>query len=62
MRDHYKTIAFDNGRMMLLDDSFVADLTTETNQFNAYRQAELQDLQFNSSFLFYQIHEDNLKV
>ena len=47
--------------MILLDDELVADLTSEEDQFNLYKEIELQNLQKRSILLAYQIIDDQLE-
>ena len=54
--DHFKTITFDYGQTILLDDGLVVNLTPEDRgPFNIYREIELQNLHEKSRLLVFQI-------
>lgn len=60
--DHYKTVGFDNGHTILLDDELVVDLSNNNNnQFNYFKEIELQDLQYNSIMVLFQMDDDRIE-
>lgn len=56
-KDHFKTVAFDSGHKILLDDAIVADLSNN-EKLNIFKESELQDLQTNIKMIVYQIKDD----
>lgn len=56
--DHFKTVAFDFGHKILLDDAIVADLTSENEDINIFKEFELEELQENILMLVYQINQE----
>ena len=62
IHDHFKTIAFDHGQIVLLDDDLVVNLASEENDtFNIYREIEFQNLHERSRLLAFQIVENQIE-
>lgn len=61
--DHYKSVAFDNDNIILLDDELVANLSSNditNNNFNIFKEIELQDLHNNLILLIFQVVDNQI--
>lgn len=59
--DHFKTVVFENDSIILLDGELVANLSSTDEQFNIFKEMEIQDLHNNSILLIFQLVDNQIE-